>query len=301
MKIKLINILLEEISDSQLLPSPIEGGHETSPFGVRRGSQHNGIDLTVSVGTPIRNPASGKVISAVKVTDNYDDIQTPNGNDRCGSRVIIEHNSGILDGVKTIYCHLSEVSVSKDDIVAAGDIIGRTGGERGTAGSGRSGGPHLHLGVKRYGQPMDPKDYFSFGGGGNITTSSTQSNNTGTTGTTKNSPIIPSEYSKNNLKKKAIGKYKVEINNQLKDLKKYLFYDIKCGLAYPVVYVQREPNPQNEPERIVLFGNLQDGTKYQVMPIEKRGNEWGFIDSSVGEWQEFSESNWCSNRFRLKK
>ena len=37
------------------------------------------------------------------------------------------------------------------------------------------------------------------------------------------------------------------------------------------------------------------------MPIEKKGDEWGFIDSSVGEWQEFSESNWCTNKFRLKK
>ena len=298
MKIKLIDILLEEISDSQLLPSPIEGGHETSPFGVRGRGQHNGIDLTAEVGTPIRNPASGKVISAVEVIEKYADIENPNGNDRCGSRVIIEHNGGILDGLKTIYCHLSEISVSKDDIVSMGDIIGKTGGEKGTTGSGRSSGPHLHLGVKSGEQFMNPKDYFSFGGGGTITTSSTQSNDTGTT---KNFPKIPSEYGKNNLKKKAIGKNKVEINNQLKDLKKYLFYDIKCGLAYPVVYVQREPNPQNESERIVLFGDSQDGTKYQVMPIEKKGDEWGFIDSSVGEWQEFSESNWCTNKFRLKK
>jgi len=298
MKIKLIDILLEEISESQLLPSPIEGGHETSPFGVRGQGRHNGIDLTAVVGTPIHNPASGKVISAVEVTKNFDDIVNPDGNDNCGSRVIIEHNSGILNGLKTIYCHLSEILVSEGDIVSTGEIIGRTGGETDTPGSGRSRGPHLHLGVRSGGEYMNPKDYFIFDGGGSHTTSSTQSNNTGTT---KNSPIIPSEYSKNNLKKKAIGKYKVEINNQLKDLKKYLFYDIKCGLAYPVVYVQREPNPQNEPERIVLFGNLQDGTKYQVIPIEKKGDEWGFIDSSVGEWQEFSESNWCTNRFRLKK
>lgn len=307
MKIKLIDILLEEVTESQLLPSPIGPTHETSPFGSRsiggvRG-QHNGIDLRSPVGTQILNPASGRVITAKKVDETWDEVlirtnNNPNGNDRCGSRVVIEHTSGILNGLKTIYCHLSEINVGEGDVIEEGQLIGLTGGKRNSKGSGRTIGPHLHLGVKNNNEPLNPKNYFSFKRGG-LGVSSVQSNSTNT-GTTKSSPIIPSEYIKNNLKKKAIGKNKVEVNNQLKDLKNYLFYDIKCARAFPVIYVQWEPNPQNEPERVVLFGDLQDGTPYQVIPVEKRGGEWGFIDSSVGEWQEFSESNWCTNKYRLK-
>ena len=80
------------------------------------------------------------------------------------------------------------------------------------------------------------------------------------------------------------------VNNEFKEVQDYL-KDNNCGHAWPLIYVQREPNKNNDPQRVVLFGSSQGGTPHMAIPVEKRGSDWGFID--LGEWQKFPGSNWC--------
>ena len=86
------------------------------------------------------------------------------------------------------------------------------------------------------------------------------------------------------------------VNQQFRDVVDYL-KGIPCGRVWPLIFVQREPNSQYEDERVVFFADSQTGRKNIPLPIEERGGKWGFIDPpSSGSWQEFSDSNWCTNK-----
>lgn len=170
--IKLLDILSEEISlllEISKSPSPIGPTNVISSYGESRTvGPHKGIDLRASVGTNILCPSDGVVKDAVTVTETFNEIISKkgeskiNGNDRCGSRIIIEHTSEPLKGLKTIFCHLNSVNVNKGQEIKKGDLIGTTGGERNGKGSGYTTGPHLHLGLKKNNQFLNPTDYFDF-------------------------------------------------------------------------------------------------------------------------------------------
>ena len=100
-----------------------------SPYGMRSGGMHYGIDFRLGVGTPIYMAMAGKITRAdgTNVT-GYGDV------------IYVEHE----DGTVTRYGHMSRTDVRKDDVVAVGDLIGLTGGEEGARGAGNSTGPHLH-------------------------------------------------------------------------------------------------------------------------------------------------------------
>ena len=173
--IKLLNILSEELEkrllneQSNKAPSPVLDAHITSIFGLPRNiGSHKGIDITKPVGTSVFSPGDGIVDSAVKVNETYGEVRarkTPDGNDRCGTRIIIKHTSGILKDLKTIYCHMSNIYVNEGDIVNIGDLIGTTGGQKGSKGSGNTTGPHLHLGLKRGSRFLNPLDYIDLNKG----------------------------------------------------------------------------------------------------------------------------------------
>lgn len=109
----------------------------SSFFGFRDASvigyayRHNGIDLSVPVGTEIRAAASGTV---TKVVTDKGFSKTGLGN-----LIFISH----ADGVSTRYHHIKDggVLVAVGDTVAAGDVIAHSGN------SGTSSGPHLHFTV----------------------------------------------------------------------------------------------------------------------------------------------------------
>lgn len=125
------------------LSYPLEDFKLTWPFGPRWGRQHNGIDLAVNSGTPILSPLDGKVKDAEFKQNS------------CGGTIIINHEPDL----ETIYCHCSEINVKKGDDVKKGQIIGKTGGGSGDKGKGNSIGPHLHFGLKKGGQHVDPQLY----------------------------------------------------------------------------------------------------------------------------------------------
>jgi murein DD-endopeptidase MepM/ murein hydrolase activator NlpD len=111
-------------------------GPVTSTFGWRWGRMHEGIDIAVPSGTPIRAAASGTVISAGWL-GGY------------GNLIVIDHGGGLA----TAYAHMSGYAASTGLPVAQGQTIGYVGS------TGHSTGPHLHFEVRVNGFPVDPLSY----------------------------------------------------------------------------------------------------------------------------------------------
>ena len=111
-------------------------GPVVSPFGMRWGRLHAGIDIAVPYGTPIEAAAAGRVALAGWV-GGY-------GNYTC-----IDHGGGIA----TCYAHQSSIAVGTGQSVAQGQVIGYVGC------TGHCFGPHLHFEVRVNGQPVDPLGY----------------------------------------------------------------------------------------------------------------------------------------------
>ena len=116
---------------SAFLPGGI--GIITSPFGVRWGRFHAGIDVGVPVGTPVHAYRAGRVSFA-----GY--------RGRLGHLVIIEHPGGLV----TCYGHNSRILVVPGQYVSQGQLIARSGN------SGYSTGPHVHFEVHEGGRLRDP-------------------------------------------------------------------------------------------------------------------------------------------------
>ena len=70
-----------------------------------------------------------------------------------GNYIIISHRDNII----TIYGHLSNIFVRKNDYVRQGQVIGTVG----KTGNARAVDmlPHLHFEVRKNGVPVDPLDY----------------------------------------------------------------------------------------------------------------------------------------------
>ena len=114
-------------------------GKITSPYGTRRllngklKSYHNGVDFRAPTGTPIFSVNDGIVRFTKELFYS-------------GNHVIIDHGMGVY----TTYSHLSKISVKQDQFIERGQEIGLSGS------TGRSNGPHLHLGAKVNGTTVNP-------------------------------------------------------------------------------------------------------------------------------------------------
>jgi murein DD-endopeptidase MepM/ murein hydrolase activator NlpD len=91
---------------------------------------HNGVDLAAPIGTPIYAVADGIVLAAAN-----QDAYCPHG--AYGKYVAIKH----LNGLTTVYGHMSLIVAKKNQSVKRGDVIGYVGK------TGFATGPHLHFGV----------------------------------------------------------------------------------------------------------------------------------------------------------
>lgn len=115
---------------------PLEGGRFTSPFGMRWGRLHAGVDWACSIGTPVKASSDGIVIQAGWM----------NGYGNC---VTISH----ANGMATRYGHMSQVKVQVGQKVSQGELVGLSGN------TGRSTGPHLHFEIHKNGTATDPLPY----------------------------------------------------------------------------------------------------------------------------------------------
>ncbi|MBA2522561.1 MAG: peptidoglycan DD-metalloendopeptidase family protein [Solirubrobacterales bacterium] len=113
-------------------------GTLTSPFGIRWGSLHAGIDIAAPGGTPIRAAKAGSIVFA----------QTEAESGGYGNYTCIDHGGG----VSTCYAHQSSFAITSGP-VAQGDVIGYVGN------TGHSFGDHLHFEVRINGTPVDPLGY----------------------------------------------------------------------------------------------------------------------------------------------
>lgn len=112
---------------------PVRGYEFTSPYGMRWGQLHAGVDLAVDEGTPV-NAVHAGVVKLARWYGGY------------GNAVIIDHGNG----VETVYGHNSSLLVQEGQRVKAGDVISLAGN------TGHSYGSHVHLEVHVNGQPKDP-------------------------------------------------------------------------------------------------------------------------------------------------
>jgi len=132
----------EEVTSAGLI-WPTTSTRLSSCYGWRtlegRRDYHDGIDISVPIGTPVYAVESGTVYKTQTGCQN-------DKKDRCGSGfgnyVVIKHSNTLFSG----YHHLTSVSVTKRQQVKKGQIIGYSGN------SGYSFGYHLDF--KLYNQEM---------------------------------------------------------------------------------------------------------------------------------------------------
>lgn len=121
------------------------------PGALWKAGYHTGIDYKAPTGTLVVAAQPGRVLEVGRVSwgDSY------------GTAIIILHR----DMTRSIYAHLSKALVTKGQVVAMGDRIGKVGS------TGNSTGSHLHFEVRtgnngdgtgyKYGDDVDPAPYVS--------------------------------------------------------------------------------------------------------------------------------------------
>jgi murein DD-endopeptidase MepM/ murein hydrolase activator NlpD len=115
---------------------PVTAGLISSPFGMRNGVMHDGIDIAAGIGTAVRAADDGTVIFAGRL-HGY------------GNAVILQHSAGYV----TVYGHNERNLVRYGAEVVRGEVIAELGS------SGRTTGPNLHFEVRFQGQPQNPLAY----------------------------------------------------------------------------------------------------------------------------------------------
>jgi len=113
-------------------------GPIVSPFGMRWGQLHAGVDIAVPTGTPIRAAKAGTIVLN----------QTEAESGGYGNYTCIDHGSG----VSTCYAHQSAFAITSGS-VDQGEVIGYVGC------TGHCFGPHLHFEVRINGVPTDPMGF----------------------------------------------------------------------------------------------------------------------------------------------
>jgi murein DD-endopeptidase MepM/ murein hydrolase activator NlpD len=117
---------------------PVDGP-VVSGFGMRWGRMHEGIDIAVPAGTPIRAADAGTVVL----------LQSEASSGGYGNFTCLDHGGGL----QTCYAHQSSFAVGSGQSVSQGDVIGYVGC------TGHCYGDHLHFEVRINGAPTDPLGY----------------------------------------------------------------------------------------------------------------------------------------------
>ena len=101
-------------------------GKILSPFGVRNGRRHNGIDIKARKGVKVRASADGETVYSGNTIEEY------------GNMVILKHS----DNFFTIYAHNSRNLARVSESVKSGDVIALVGN------TGNASGYHLHFEIR---------------------------------------------------------------------------------------------------------------------------------------------------------
>ncbi|PKK89922.1 MAG: hypothetical protein CVV64_12280 [Candidatus Wallbacteria bacterium HGW-Wallbacteria-1] len=121
--------------------SPVDGGWISSTFGNRihpitgEYKMHNGVDVAIGAGTPIKSLGSGVVISSGMTSGGY------------GNLVKVQYDNGYI----AYYAHLQSCGVSVGDKVTRNMVLGAVNS------TGSSTGNHLHFELRTSdGTAVDP-------------------------------------------------------------------------------------------------------------------------------------------------
>ncbi len=134
---------------NNLFQVPIAEGNNyfiSSKFGKRilsgKVNNHTGVDLAAACRTKVVSSADGTVLLVVRNNRNCS---------RCGygNYVIVEHKNGY----RTVYGHLTSVSVKTGQKLNSGDKVGTVGN------TGHSYGCHLNFEIRAYEEFVDPLKY----------------------------------------------------------------------------------------------------------------------------------------------
>lgn len=112
-------------------------GRRESPLTGKPNEVHNGVDIVVGDGTPVIAMADGVITK--KSSSKW-----------FGNFFFIQH----ADGYESLYAHCSEILVEPGNSVVGGQLVAKSGH------SGLVTGPHLHFGIKKDGQWIDPSRIF---------------------------------------------------------------------------------------------------------------------------------------------
>jgi murein DD-endopeptidase MepM/ murein hydrolase activator NlpD len=129
----------ERLSPSLAFRQPTPGSL-TASFGLRRifngvpRSPHSGLDIRAPQGQAVRAPAAGVVV----LTGDFF---------YSGNAVFLAHGEGVV----SLLCHLSKITVKQGQVLKAGDLLGEVGT------TGRSTGPHLHWSLSLNNARIDPR------------------------------------------------------------------------------------------------------------------------------------------------
>lgn len=115
---------------------PVGSGAISSPFGMRHGVMHEGIDIAAPVGTPVHAAGAGKVIYTGTI-HGY------------GRVVILQH----ADHYVTIYAHNFKDLVRDGETVRRGQVICEVGR------TGHTTGANLHFEVRHNNIATNPLAY----------------------------------------------------------------------------------------------------------------------------------------------
>jgi murein DD-endopeptidase MepM/ murein hydrolase activator NlpD len=127
-----------------LFAFPVARGTISSPFGSRSDpfsgylSFHNGVDIAAAVGSEVVAAQDGTVAET-------------GADETLGNYVVLSH----ANGYRTVYGHLSALTVKTGENVAKGMTIGKVGL------TGRTTGPHLHFEIREKGDSRDPLSLMS--------------------------------------------------------------------------------------------------------------------------------------------
>lgn len=129
---------MPSVNGIKLATKPVKGTI-TSRYGASsriRKSDHTGLDIATSSGTPIQVVADGTVTNA-SYKGSY------------GNIVKVDHGNN----VETWYAHTKKMNVTVGQKVKAGDVIATVGS------TGNSTGSHLHFEIRINGKHVNPQEY----------------------------------------------------------------------------------------------------------------------------------------------
>jgi murein DD-endopeptidase MepM/ murein hydrolase activator NlpD len=128
---------IQPVSNKSLKLMASGFGYRTHPI-YKTTHFHTGMDFSAPSGTPIYSTGDGTVEEANNQTQGY------------GNHVVINHGYGY----KTLYAHMSRMSVRRGQKVKRGELIGYIGS------TGLSTAPHLHYEVIKNDRKINPINFF---------------------------------------------------------------------------------------------------------------------------------------------